>query len=163
MDDRRFDELTKALVATRPSRRETLRRLTGGALAAVFGGLAIEGASAQFGTEARMCGQFCRRDTDCNAGLQCGEASEECFAIPDSKDRCSGNGECVKRYETCNRNDRCINTVAPDDCDECRQDRDCNEAGARCKDRKCVAAECRNNDDCRRNEKCRRGRCVDRN
>jgi hypothetical protein len=52
MDQRRFDELTKALVAAKPSRREALRRLAGGALATVFGGLALEEASAQFGTEA---------------------------------------------------------------------------------------------------------------
>ena len=53
MDDRRFDALTKALAAAKPSRREALRRLAGGALATVLGGIALEEASAQtVGTEA---------------------------------------------------------------------------------------------------------------
>ena len=95
MDERRFDELTKSLVAATPSRREALRRLAGGALATVFGGLALEEASAQrVGTEARTCGQVCGKDEPCNAGLRCGADSEECVAIPSSKTRCSDNGDC---------------------------------------------------------------------
>ena len=95
MDERRFDELTKSLVAAKPSRREALRRLAGGALATVFGGLALEGVSAQgVGTEARTCGQNCDKDSQCNAGLRCGEGSEECVAILSSKDSCTGNGGC---------------------------------------------------------------------
>lgn len=136
MDDRRFDELTKALVAAKPSRREALRRLAGGALATVFGGLALEEASAQVGIEARTCGQVCRRDADCNFGLRCGAASEECFALPSSRTRCTGNSDCPRRYETCNANDRCINTVAGRDCPECRRDRDC-PGDARCRDGRC--------------------------
>lgn len=163
MDDRRFDELTKALVAARPSRREALRRLAGGALATVFGGLALEEASAQVGTEARTCGQFCGADADCNAGLQCGAVSGKCFAIPDSRTRCNGNGDCPRNYETCNRNGRCINTVAPDDCDECRKNGDCEVADALCVDGRCLEPECTTNDDCRRHERCNANRqCVDR-
>jgi hypothetical protein len=135
MDERRFDELTKALVAAKPSRREALRRLAGGALATVFGGLALEEASAQVGTEALTCGQFCRSDGDCNAGLRCGAASEECFAISSSRTRCNGNADCPRNYETCNRNkDRCVNTLAGRDCDECRRDGDC-PSGQNCNNR----------------------------
>src|SRR5918994_6657534 len=142
MDERRFDELTKALVAAKPSRREALRRLAGGALATVFGGLALEGAAAQdVGTEALTCGQFCQGD-ECNAGLRCGAASDRCIAIPDSKDRCNSNGDCTRNFETCNRNNRCINTVAPDTCAECRANGDCTGAGERCINGRCVVPEC---------------------
>jgi hypothetical protein len=137
MDERRFDALTKALVAAKPSRREALRRLAGGALATVFGGLALEEASAQrVGIQLRTCGQPCRTDNDCNAGLRCGTASEECFAIASSKDRCTGNGECPRNFETCNQNkDRCINALAGRDCDECRRNGDC-PSGQNCNNKR---------------------------
>jgi hypothetical protein len=131
MDERRFDELTKALVAAKPSRREALRRLAGGALATVFGGVALEETSAQrrrVGIEAKTCGQVCQNDADCNAGLRCGAQSGECFALPSSKTRCDNNGDCPLNYETCNTNnnkDQCINTLAGRDCDECRRNGDC--------------------------------------
>jgi len=134
MDERRFDALTKALVAARPSRREALRRLAGGALATVFGGLALKEASAQVGIEARTCGQFCGGSGDCNAGLHCGAASGRCVAIPSSKSRCNGNGDCPRNYETCNSRGRCINTLA--DCEECRANGDC-AAGQRCRRGRC--------------------------
>ena len=160
MDERRFDALTKALVGAKPSRREALRRLAGGALATVFGGVALEGASAQVGTEARTCGQRCDLDSQCNAGLQCGAASEECFAIPNSRDNCSGNGDCTRNFETCNNNGRCVNTVAPSDCDECSRNGDCEEAGRVCSNGRCIVAECTDNSDCSRRKRCRQGRCV---
>jgi hypothetical protein len=127
MDERRFDALTKALVAAKPSRREALRRLAGGALATVFGGLALEGASAQdVGIALRTCGQPCDTDDQCNAGLRCAARSKECLAIPSSGTRCTGNSDCPRNFETCNRNnDKCVNTVAGRDCPECRRDRDC--------------------------------------
>ena len=159
MDERRFDALTKALVAARPSRREALRRLVGGALATVFGGLALEEASAQVGIELRTCGQRCDGDDQCNAGLRCGTASEKCFARPNSKDNCSGNGECTRNYETCNNNGRCVNTVAPSDCDECIKDGDCADARV-CNDGRCIVPECEDNRDCGKNKRCRQGECV---
>src|SRR5215211_4772681 len=112
MDDRRFDALTKALVAAKPSRREALRRLAGGTLATVFGSVAVKGASAQVGIELKTCDGVCTADAQCNAGLRCGETSEECFAIPNSKDPCDNDGDCTNNYETCNNNDKCVNTVA---------------------------------------------------
>ena len=139
MDDRRFDELTKALVVAKPSRREALRRLAGGALATVFGGVALEGASARrVGIEARTCGQNCNVAGDeCNAGLLCGLGSEKCVAIPSSKQKCNGNGECISKNETCNNNGKCVNTVA--NCDYCFDKGDC-PAGEKCnKDGKCKA------------------------
>ncbi len=160
MDERRFDDLTKALVAAKPSRREALRRLAGGALATVFGGLALEEASAQFRTEARTCGQRCDLDAQCNAGLRCGTASHECFAITSSKQTCTGNGDCTRNYETCNNNGRCINTVG--DCDECSRDGDCVGSGTICSNGRCIQG-CTSDTDCRRRERCRRGRCVNRN
>ncbi len=133
MDERRFDALTKALVAATPSRREALRRLAGGALATVFGGLALEGASAQrVGPTALTCEKFCDRDADCNFGLRCGAATGRCFAVPDSKNRCNSDGNCP-RTETCNSRGRCVNTLAPEDCPECRKSGDC-PGDARCRD-----------------------------
>jgi hypothetical protein len=163
MDDRRFDELTKALVAEKPSRRDALRRLAGGALAAVFGGVAIEGVSAQrVGIEARTCGQRCDTDAQCNAGLQCGEITGRCFAIPDSRNSCTGNGDCTRNFETCNNNDRCVNTVAPTDCDECSRTGDCEDAGRICSNGRCIIEECRDSGDCGRPDRwrCRNGRCI---
>ena len=158
MDERRFDALTKSLVAAKPSRREALRRLAGGALATVFGGLAIEEASAQFQAAARTCGQRCNADDECNAGLQCGAASEECLAIPSSKDNCSGNGDCTRNYETCNNNGRCINTVGA--CDECFRSGDCEGTDTICSNGRCIVEECRENSDCSPRRRCRQGRCV---
>jgi hypothetical protein len=164
MDERRFDQLAKALGAATPSRREALRRVAGGALATVFGGLALEEASAQLGSKARTCGQFCQGDGDCNAGLQCGATSERCFAIPDSRDNCSGNGDCSRNFETCKNNRRCVNTLAPKDCEECRKDGDCEVEGARCNDGRCLEPECETDEDCRPRERCNaRRRCVDDN
>jgi hypothetical protein len=170
MDERRFDALTKALVAAKPSRREALRRLAGGALATVFGSLALKGTSAQgIGIQRRACGQRCDTNAECNAGLQCGAASEECFAIPSSKDNCSGNGDCDLDYETCNNNGRCVNTVAPKDCIECNKNGDCevpvdpSDPRTVCKDHVCIERECSNNDDCSKQKRCRDGVCVRKN
>ena len=127
MDERRFDELTKALVAAKPSRRVALRRLAGGALVTVFGGLALEGASAQrVGIEARTCGQGCSSNGQCNACLQCGAGSEECVAKPDSEDPCTGNGDCPENYETCNNSGKCVNSVG--NCKDAASG-DCERAG----------------------------------
>ena len=156
--------MTKALVTAKPSRREALRRLAGGALATVFGGVALEEASAQVGIEAKTCGQGCNVDTDCNAGLQCGAASLECFAIPNSKDNCNNNGDCSSRHETCNNNGKCVNTVAPDGCDECDRNDDCEEADRVCNSSgRCIVPECRDNSDCGNNKRCRDFKCVKRN
>jgi hypothetical protein len=160
MDERRFDALTKSLVAAKPSRREALRHLAGGALATVFGGVALEGASAQrVGIAARTCGQRCDLDSQCNAGLQCGDASEECVAIPSSKTNCTGNGDCSRNYETCNNNGRCINTVAA--CDECFRNGDCEEANTICSNGRCIEAECTDAADCGNPNRwrCRNGLC----
>jgi hypothetical protein len=158
MDERRFDELTKALVAAKPSRREALRRLAGGALATVFGGLALEEATAQVQTEARTCGQVCDKNKPCNVGLRCGQESGECIAIPSTKDRCSNDSDC-NRIEECNSKDKCVNTFAGG-CRECRKNGDC-DGNERCKDGKCKP-ECRNNGDCGNNERCKDGKCVKR-
>jgi Cys-rich repeat protein len=163
MDERRFDQLTKSLVATKPSRREALRRFAGGALATVFGSLALEGASAQVGIEAKTCGQVCTDDGQCNAGLQCGAASEECFAIPDTRDNCDNNGDCTSTFETCSDNGKCVNTVAPSGCDECDRNGDCEDAGRICSNHRCIVPECTDNSDCPHRRRCRNGRCVRRN
>jgi hypothetical protein len=160
MDERRFDALTKALVAAKPSRREALRRLAGGALATVFGSLALKGASAQdVGTAARTCGQRCNDDNECNAGLRCGEGSKECVAKPDSEEKCTGNGDCPLDYETCNNNGKCVNTVG--NCKECGKNGDC-ETGRICSNGSCIK-ECKDNSDCGKNKKCKNGKCVKKN
>jgi hypothetical protein len=161
MDDRRFDALTKALVAAKPSRRVALRRLAGGTLATVFGGVSLKGASARrVGIEAKTCGQVCDVDGDCNAGLRCGTASDECFAILDSRDDCDNNGDCSSHNETCSDNGKCVNTVG--DCRECRKDNDCDDATrVICSDGKCV--ECKKNNDCNNDEKCKKNKCVKKN
>jgi hypothetical protein len=159
MDERRFDELTKALSAAKPSRREAIRRLAGGALATIFGGVAFEGASAQFSTEARTCGQGCSSNAQCNAGLQCGAGSGECVAKPDSEEKCTGNGDCPLDYETCNNNGKCVNTVG--NCKECGKNGDC-ETGRICSNGSCIK-ECKDNSDCGKNKKCKNGKCVKKN
>jgi hypothetical protein len=163
MDERRFDELTKALVGAKPSRREALRRLAGSALATVFGSVVLEGASAQrVGIAAKTCGQVCTADGDCNFGLRCGAGSDECVAILPSKDPCDNNGDCDLRYETCNNNNgKCVNTVA--NCDQCFENDDCEGAGTKCIDGKCVVPDCTDNSDCGKNKKCRKGECVRKN
>jgi hypothetical protein len=164
MDERRFDELTKALVGAKPSRREALRRLAGGALATVFGGVTLEGASARrrrVGIERSTCGQNCSDNNECNAGLQCGEISLECFAIPNSRADCSRNVNCTRDYETCNDNDKCVNTVAPKDCKECIKNGDCEDSGRVCSaDHRCIVPDCTDNNECGKNKKCRKGECV---
>jgi hypothetical protein len=160
MDERRFDELTKALVAAKPSRRVALRRLAGAALVTVFGGVALKGASAQrVGTEARTCGQGCSSNAQCNAGLQCGAGSGECVAKPDSEEKCTGNGDCPLDYETCNNNGKCVNTVG--NCKECGKNGDC-ETGRICSNGSCIK-ECKDNSDCGKNKKCKNGKCVKKN
>jgi hypothetical protein len=160
MDERRFDALTKALVAAKPSRREALRRLAGGALATVFGSLALKGASAQdFGIAARTCGQGCNDDNECNAGLRCATGSDKCLAIPDSEEKCTGNGDCPLDYETCNNNGKCVNTVG--NCKECGKNGDC-ETGRICSNGSCIK-ECKDNSDCGKNKKCKNGKCVKKN
>ncbi len=124
MDDRRFDELTKALVAAKPSRREALRRLAGGALAAVFGGLTLEGAAAQVGTEAfnLACKQegaefFCTEGTPANEVTTCKSADsgylcarkkgggavcvkQPSTGCPSRRNKCGDAGDCASG-ETC--------------------------------------------------------------
>ena len=159
MDRNAFDSLVRGF-GSRRSRRAAVRGLAAGLL-----GLgAAKGAAAQVGIQARTCGQFCEGDAQCNAGLQCGATSERCFAIPDSRTHCNGNGDCSRTFETCKSNGRCVNTVAPVDCAECRRDGDCEVAGTRCVDGRCLEPECTVDDDCRRRERCNgNGRCVDRN
>jgi hypothetical protein len=161
MDERRFDALTKALVAAKPSRREALRRLAGGALATVFGSLALKGASAQdVGTAARTCGQGCNNDDECNAGLRCTTTgSEKCLAIPNSGDNCNSNEGCTSKFETCNNNGKCVNTVG--NCKECGKNGDC-ETGRICSNGSCIK-ECKDNSDCGKNKKCKNGKCVKKN
>jgi hypothetical protein len=161
MDERRFDALTKALVAAKPSRRVALRRLASGALATVFGGVSLKEASARrVGIEAKTCGRVCDVDGDCNAGLRCGTASDECFAILDSRDDCDNDGDCSSRNETCSDNGKCVNTVG--DCRECRKDNDCDDATrVICSDGKCV--ECKKSNDCNNGEKCKKDKCVKKN
>jgi len=114
MDGPRFDELTKTLVAATPSRREALRRFMGGTLAAVVGGVALEEAGAQVGTEAfnLTCKQsgakfYCQADandvTECKSGAcLCAEKrdgggvciKEPAGGCPTRKNKCNDSGDC---------------------------------------------------------------------
>lgn len=120
MDERRFDELTKALVTAKPSRREALRRLAGGALATVFGGLALEGASAEVDAEAYnlTCQQndakfYCKAEandvTPCKSGAcLCAKKKggggvciqEPSGGCPTKRNKCRDAGDCGSG-ETC--------------------------------------------------------------
>jgi hypothetical protein len=138
MDERRFDELTKALVAAKPSRREALRRLAGGALATVFAGLALEEASAQIGTEA--------------FDATCEQPGTNFFCFSDAPGSPCKGGECV-----CARRKEggrvCVVEPATNTCPtrrtDCNDRRDC-DAGHAC----ILVPKC-----C---EDSRRGRCVKR-
>jgi hypothetical protein len=65
MDGNRFDEYTKAL-ATGVSRRQVIKALAGGALAAVFGARAAPAAEAA--PTCRVLGESCRTDATCCSG-----------------------------------------------------------------------------------------------
>jgi hypothetical protein len=122
MDGPRFDNLTKSLVAATPSRREALRRLVGGAVAAVFGGAVLNEAGAQVGTEAYDL--TCKQDGTryyCLAGTTPGNLStcrsdEGCICAR----RKGGGGVCIKEPSTgcptkrnkCRRGTDCTNTQA---------------------------------------------------
>jgi hypothetical protein len=128
MDERRFDALTKALVAAKPSRREALRRLAGGTLATVFGGLALEEASAQFGTQAFNL--TCRGDnppeTYCKGGRpgDCGREADGCVCAQEKRgkavcveqpvDDCPTRNEACRRTSDCGSGELCIRVSACD-------------------------------------------------
>ena len=95
MDDRRFDDLARALATGPASRRGMLRLLGGGALAGLFAALRTEEAAAA----CRLVGQSCSRknpDKQCCAGARCVRAAgggRVCECKPGRKD-CDGNGRC---------------------------------------------------------------------
>jgi len=156
MDDSVLDALARGLAARRPR-----RGLTAG-LAAAAGLAGARGAAARVGATALTCGQFCRVDAECNAGLRCGGVSERCVKVPDTRLRCNGNSGCPARHEVCTRGGRCLNALAAG-CPECRVAGDCPTAGTRCRGGRCVVVpECTDNADCRRGERCRRGSCAPR-
>ncbi len=126
MDGQRFDDLTKTLTGATPSRRRMLRGLAGGALAAVFGGRALD-ASAQFSpATAAICEG---RKPICNEqgkpGFVCAEG---CVC---AKNR-NGEKQCVKAL-----NDTCRNR------ERCRRNSDCSGDGEVCIDvTGCSGSEC---------------------
>lgn len=116
MDGSRFDDLARSLVAGTTSRRETVRRLAGGAVAAALGGRALEDAVAQeVGTEAydlecRQSGVkfFCFGEgpsTRCKGGdCLCAKSRQDgkpnvCIVSPP--------GGCPSRKEKCRRHKDC--------------------------------------------------------
>ena len=116
MDGSRFDDLARSLVAGTTSRRETARRLAGGALTAALGGLALDDAVAQeVGTEAydlecRQSGVrfFCFEDgpaTRCKgSSCLCAKSRQDgkpnvCIVSPP--------GGCPKKQEKCRRHKDC--------------------------------------------------------
>jgi hypothetical protein len=151
-----FDALVRGMGSQR-SRRGALKGLAAG----LFGlGVGRE-TSAQIGSEALVCREFCDTDKECNAGYRCGRASGQCFAVPSTRKRCNFNGDCPSRFEVC-LNFRCQNTV---DCIECRRNGDCPGTDGRCREGRCrvdTRRRCEEDRDCPRNQRCtRRGRCVD--
>jgi hypothetical protein len=127
MDESRFDELTKVLGAATPSRREALRRLMGGALAAVFGGLALEEVAAQdFGTEAYdlTCRGNNRPDTYCKGARpgDCGLQADGCVCAEEKRGKavcveqppggCPGRRDDCKRSSDCRSGELCIRVSA---------------------------------------------------
>jgi len=108
VDGQRFDKLTKTLTGATPSRRGVLRGLAGGALAAVFGGRALD-ASAQF-TDAddAVCeGQ----QVICNAagvpGFTCAEGCVCARNVSGTKQCVNGLGDTCRNRKRCNRNKDC--------------------------------------------------------
>jgi hypothetical protein len=122
MDGSRFDNLTKSLVAAPSSRRQTLRRLAGGGLAAILGGAALgETTAAQdVGIEAYnlFCRQedvgfFCENGTPANQVTTCKSPNSGCVCA-ESRDRNSGPkcvvqpaAGCPSRRAGCTRNRQC--------------------------------------------------------
>ena len=108
MDGQRFDDLTKSLTGATPSRRRMLRCLAGGALAAVFGGRALQ-ASAQVGTaDDAVCE---RRQVICNAagepGFECAEGCICARNVNGQKQCVNGLGDTCRNRERCRRNNDC--------------------------------------------------------
>jgi hypothetical protein len=139
MDGPRFDALTKSLVAAKPSRREALRRLAGGAVAAVFGVHALEGASAQdVGTEAFNL--TCRGTNPPNIYCQggnpgdCGRPGSGCVC---GKEKRTGDAVCVEQPQG----------GCPAPRNSCQRSSDCGQGEACIKLKGC----CGNNN---------RGKCV---
>jgi hypothetical protein len=158
MDRKTFDAVTRGFGAQR-SRRAALKSLAAG----LFGLGAARTAAAPVGIERATCGQVCRDNVDCNAGLRCSRNGGDgiCVAILDSRDSCNQNIDCDRDFERCS-NGRCVNVL---DCSSCRVNADC-PSGEACRDGNCDGGNgnrCNGNRDCRNNERCRNGRCVRRN
>ena len=137
VDGRRFDDLTKNLVAATPSRRGVLRGLVGGALAAVFGGVTLERAMAQeVGTEATdlicenqtvLCNAARRPAFVCGTGCACARQT-------------NGDKRCVQAQISCREQPRC------------RRNRDCGRGEV------CIEVEGCTDPECQKG----RGRCAQR-
>lgn len=119
MDDRRFDELARTLVAGPASRRWMLRLLGGGALGGFITTLRTENAAAACG----KVGDRCKRRRDCCSGAICEQ--KKC-ACPDTATDC--NGRCISDFTNNRRH-----------CGGCNQR--CAE-GVSCKEGRCLAPTC---------------------
>lgn len=177
MDNKTFDALTRGF-GTQRNRRDALKAFAAGLL-----GLGVaRDVAAQVSAERASCGQSCRVDGDCNAGLICRESrgDDVCVRRPDGGGSCNRNSDCGNNTDLC-RNGRCENTVTCSrcsvsgdcprgqicrngSCGECTRDQQC-PARERCRNGRCERDrdECRSNSDCPRRRRCRNGRCVRRN
>jgi hypothetical protein len=142
MDGQRFDDLTKALAGTTPSRRGVLRGLAGGAFAAVFGGTAF-GAAAQVGTTEfdLTCRQqgvkfYCNDPapvTECgpgNLGCRCARGRESGrFCIEQPTGGCPSKSERCRQNSDCRSNEVCVSIrdCCPDNPGRGKCVRRCNE------------------------------------
>lgn len=110
MDGQRFDDLTKGL-ADRPSRRGVLRGLAGGTLAALFGGIAAQRATAQVdpartqlvcANQTVLCNRQGSTATRCGGRKAC-----SCALLANGDRRCVFNGRGCPARSECDKNRDC--------------------------------------------------------
>ena len=110
VDGRKFDDVTKALAASTPSRRRVLGGLMGGALASVFGASKVVA-----GPEVNVTEPICD-----DRAVICSATGEEPFV-------CGGRGNCFCA-ETISGSKRCVNAQGGITClnrRRCDRNRDC--------------------------------------
>jgi len=113
MDDRRFDDLARALAGVPTSRRSGLRWLIGAALGAL-GGAAPAGRAAAQAIPCLGAGAKCRKPAACCSGIckkKRGAKSGKCFCLADGK-ACTATTAAKCCSGIC-QNDQCTNTCSP--------------------------------------------------
>jgi len=130
MDDKRFDDVAKAL-AIGADRRSILKRAAGGALAGVAGLLALSSRGAKGQPGCRQAGHPCEGNQVCCPGLECRVTG------PGNARRCTARPtptpppkKCAHKGESCKHKPCCYGYECKDY--YCREKPTCGYKGAYC-------------------------------